>query len=76
MLCDGRALFLELKAPKGRLRPDQEALLQSYGASYFDEVLSFWERRELDPGQPRGSGTSLKTRVRHYLNLRRTAPRL
>lgn len=25
MLCDGRVLFLELKAPNGRLRPAQEA---------------------------------------------------
>jgi polysaccharide deacetylase family protein (PEP-CTERM system associated) len=31
---------------------------------------------ELDPGQPRIDGTSLKTRFRHYLNLHRTAPRL
>lgn len=31
---------------------------------------------ELDPGQPRIAGTSMKTRVRHYLNLRRTRPRL
>ena len=31
---------------------------------------------ELDPGQPRVTGTSLKTRVRHYLNLHRTQPRL
>src|SRR5688572_20517187 len=31
---------------------------------------------ELDPGQPRVPGTSLKTRVRHYLNLHRTQPRL
>lgn len=31
---------------------------------------------ELDPGQPRVSGTALKTRFRHYVNLRRTEPRL
>jgi len=31
---------------------------------------------ELDPGQPRVPGTSLKTRFRHYLNLHRTQPRL
>lgn len=31
---------------------------------------------ELDPGQPRVGGTSLKTRTRHYLNLHLTEPRL
>lgn len=31
---------------------------------------------EIDPGQPRIAGTSLKTRVRHYLNLSRTHERL
>lgn len=31
---------------------------------------------ELDPGQPRVAGTSVKTRFRHYLNLHRTQPRL
>jgi len=31
---------------------------------------------ELDPGQPRVEGTSLKTRFRHYVNLHRTEPRL
>jgi polysaccharide deacetylase family protein (PEP-CTERM system associated) len=31
---------------------------------------------ELDPGQPRVPGTGIKTRFRHYLNLRRTESRL
>jgi hypothetical protein len=36
VLCDGRVLFLELKAPKGRLSPTQEAfrdavLVQGFG---------------------------------------------
>lgn len=31
---------------------------------------------ELDPGQPRVEGTSLKTRFRHYLNLHRAEARL
>jgi hypothetical protein len=31
---------------------------------------------EIDPEQPRIGGTSLKTRVRHYLNLERTQGRL
>lgn len=31
---------------------------------------------ELDPGQPRVSGLSAKSRFRHYLNLERMAPRL
>jgi hypothetical protein len=31
---------------------------------------------EIDPGQPRVPGATLKNRVRHYLNLARTEPRL
>lgn len=31
---------------------------------------------EIDPGQPRPRGISLKSRLRHYLNLSKTAPRL
>jgi len=31
---------------------------------------------EIDPDQPRVTGTSFKTRFRHYLNLTRTEPRL
>lgn len=31
---------------------------------------------EVDPGQPRPAGVKLKSRLRHYLNLSRTVPRL
>jgi polysaccharide deacetylase family protein (PEP-CTERM system associated) len=31
---------------------------------------------EVDPGQPRAAGVPLKSRLRHYTNLSRTAPRL
>jgi polysaccharide deacetylase family protein (PEP-CTERM system associated) len=31
---------------------------------------------EIDPAQPRVSGTGIKARFRHYVNLRRTEPRL
>lgn len=31
---------------------------------------------EVDPGQPRVAGVSLKNRTRHYLNLKRMAPRV
>lgn len=31
---------------------------------------------EIDPGQPRITGAPLKSRIRHYLNLSRTEPRL
>jgi polysaccharide deacetylase family protein (PEP-CTERM system associated) len=39
-------------------------------------ALSRWALREIDPEQPRQSGVNLKTRVRHYLNLRRMEGRL
>lgn len=42
---------------------------QQAGVFYFHP----WE---IDPGQPRQPGVSLKTRVRHYLNLGRTEARL
>ena len=31
---------------------------------------------EVDPDQPRPAGVKLKSRLRHYLNLSRTVPRL
>ena len=31
---------------------------------------------EIDPAQPRVPGTGIKARFRHYVNLRRTEPRL
>lgn len=39
VLCDGRVLFLELKAPKGRLRPEQEAFRDAVDAQGFGWAL-------------------------------------
>jgi len=39
VLHDGRVLFLELKAPKGRLRPDQEAFRDAVLAQGFGWAL-------------------------------------
>ena len=39
-------------------------------------AIFYFHPWEIDPGQPRVPGTSLKTRLRHYVNLRRTEPRL
>ena len=39
VLCDGRVLFLELKAPKGRLRPSQEAFRDAVEAQGFGWAL-------------------------------------
>ena len=39
ILCDGRVLFLELKAPKGRLRPEQEAFREAVQAQGFGWAL-------------------------------------
>jgi len=39
ILCEGRVLFLELKAPKGRLRPDQEAFRDAVLAQGFSWAL-------------------------------------
>lgn len=39
-------------------------------------AMFYFHPWELDPDQPRITGPGLKTRFRHYLNLRRMAPRL
>ena len=39
VMCDGRVLFLELKAPKGRLRRDQEAFRDAVLAQGFGWAL-------------------------------------
>ena len=39
VLCDGRVLFLELKAPKGRLQPEQEAFRDAVQAQGFGWAL-------------------------------------
>jgi hypothetical protein len=39
VLCEGRVLFLELKAPKGRLRPEQEAFRDAVQALGFGWAL-------------------------------------
>lgn len=39
VLCDGRVLFLELKAPEGRLRPSQEAFRDAVVAQGFGWAL-------------------------------------
>ena len=39
VICDGRILFLELKAPKGRLRPSQEAFRDAVEAQGFGWAL-------------------------------------
>jgi polysaccharide deacetylase family protein (PEP-CTERM system associated) len=39
-------------------------------------AMFYFHPWELDPGQPRVAGSSAKARFRHYVNLRRTGPRL
>jgi hypothetical protein len=39
-------------------------------------AMFYFHPWELDPDQPRVAGLPAKTRFRHYVNLRRMAPRL
>lgn len=41
-----------------------------------ESAIFYFHPWEIDPDQPRQSGISAKTRFRHYVNLRRMAPRL
>jgi polysaccharide deacetylase family protein (PEP-CTERM system associated) len=50
--------------------------LQAVRSADRQPCMFYFHPWEIDDGQPRISGTSLKTRVRHYLNLDRTYGRL
>jgi hypothetical protein len=52
------------------------SLIRRINAADHRPAVFYFHPWELDPGQPRIAGTSVKTRFRHYLNLHRTAPRL
>jgi polysaccharide deacetylase family protein (PEP-CTERM system associated) len=52
------------------------ALIRRVNASDRRAAVFYLHPWELDAEQPRVRGTTLKTRVRHYLNLHRTEPRL
>lgn len=60
VLCDGRILFLELKAPKGRLRPNQEAFRDAVLAQGFGWALV----RSLDDALGALADHGLSSRVR------------
>lgn len=68
ILCDGRVLFLELKAPKGRLRPSQEAFRDAVMAQGFGWALV----RSLDDALTALADHGLSTRI--ATSTRRDAP--
>jgi polysaccharide deacetylase family protein (PEP-CTERM system associated) len=51
-------------------------LIRRINAVDAKPAIFYFHPWELDPDQPRISGPGFKTRFRHYLNLRRTQPRL
>ena len=51
-------------------------LIRRINAVDAKPAIFYFHPWELDPDQPRVSGPGLKTRFRHYVNLRRTQPRL
>jgi polysaccharide deacetylase family protein (PEP-CTERM system associated) len=52
------------------------ALIRRVNRTERRSAVFYFHPWELDPTQPRITGTSVKTRFRHYLNLHRTQPRL
>jgi hypothetical protein len=68
VICDGRVLFLELKAPKGRLRPEQEAFRDAVLAQGFGWALV----RSLDDALGALADSGLTTRI--AAPARRAAP--
>ena len=77
------ARFLNRNVPAGgggyfRLMPYalSRSLIRRVNRIEHRAAVFYLHPWELDPGQPRVAGTSLKTRLRHYLNLHRTESRL
>jgi polysaccharide deacetylase family protein (PEP-CTERM system associated) len=77
------ARLLRINWPAGgggyfRLMPYalSRALIRRVNEVEHHPAVFYFHPWELDPGQPRVSGTTLKTRFRHYVNLHRTEPRL
>ncbi len=68
VICDRRVLFLELKAPKGRLRPDQEVFRDAVLAQGFGWALV----RSVDDALAALADNGFTSRVQ--LPTRRAAP--
>ena len=75
----GADLAAAIAAALGRLAATPfaiESLAVTAGRAAADMRLARVLVRSLDPGQPRFAGLPARSRLRHYLNLGRTAPRL
>jgi polysaccharide deacetylase family protein (PEP-CTERM system associated) len=77
------AVVLDRNLPAGgggyfRLLPYavSRALIRRVNGVDGRPAVFYFHPWEIDPAQPRVSGTSVKTRFRHYVNLHRTARRL